>query len=71
MKLQKGMFSTIYLLTCMSVLSACTSFPSISHLHQQNDELTYEECNVTILNMFLLGLYAWTSDCKDKTLKLQ
>ena len=62
---------TTYLLICSGALSSCTSFPSISHLHQQDDQLTWEECNVTILSTVLFGLYAWTSDCKDKTLKLK
>ena len=71
MGLRKAGLSTVYFLMCMVALSGCANFPSISHLHQQNDELTYEECTVTILNTLLFGLYAWTSDCKEKTLKLK
>jgi hypothetical protein len=69
--MNRQMTSLLLMIFYVALLAGCSSFPTISHLRQQNGELTYDECKVTVLNTLLLGIYAWSSDCQEKTLKLK
>ncbi|MEW6543349.1 MAG: hypothetical protein AB1411_07020 [Nitrospirota bacterium] len=69
--MSRGARCLLTVVGCVTVLSGCSSFPTISHLHEKDGELAYEECKVTILNTVLLGPIAWTEDCQDKTVKLR
>jgi hypothetical protein len=54
------------LLLAVILSTGCSTIPVASDFRYERGEILYEQCNLTVLNTFVLGLYIWSSGCDQK-----
>lgn len=67
MRLIRRPAASMPLLLAAILSTGCSTIPVASDFRYERGEILYEQCNLTVLNTVLLGLYVWSSGCEQKT----
>ena len=58
--------AAVLLLVAVILSAGCSTIPVASNFRYEHGDVIYEQCNLTVLNTVLLGMYMWSSECDEK-----
>ena len=58
--------AAVLLLVAVILSAGCSTIPVASNFRYEHGDVIYEQCNLTVLNTILLGMYMWSSGCDEK-----